>query len=177
MRWSIGPPLPNRRDEMKILKFNISADGTTLNVTPNAENSNISQYEVVKVQVDLDSATLYPNETERCAVILNLLPPTTTVPSSVSDYTVKMHMIPDPSTRKRFYLYLNEALGRNMIVGTQNLVYYDFQIYRNATLLSQNISASNTIALYKTNLSTHYAQDDFSNLFAGLQALEDKLNG
>ena len=57
---------------MKILKFNISADGTTLNVTPNAENSNISQYEVVKVQVDLDSATLYPNETERCAVILNL---------------------------------------------------------------------------------------------------------
>ena len=64
-----------------------------------------------------------------------------------------------------------------MIVGTQNLVYYDFQIYRNATLLSQNISASNTIALYKTNLSTHYAQDDFSNLFAGLQALEDKLNG
>src|SRR5574344_1229087 len=156
-------------------KYSISADsssGVTLTVTPASTNTTVSQYEVIRLVVDLDAATLYPTTDTACTVLVHFKLPGTTVPTVLSDYDKTFHMIPDPTVPYRFYLYFNEVLGRNMRIGELNSIYYNFQVYRDKTLCSQAISPTSTIQLYKTNLDSHYQPDDFANLFVALHAIK-----
>ena len=151
------------------IDFSISADsatGTVLTVSKSGSDT-VSQYGIVTIRATLSQDTLPGN----CVVIMRLDPPSATAPTSLSDYSVLMHMVPDPTAAGRYYLYLNEAIGKRMTIGSLNSVYYNFQVYRGETLCSQAISQSDVIQLYRTNINTAWAPDDLGNAFAAIGRL------
>lgn len=162
---------------MKSLNFEISKSGTGLGVVAADANATISQYQVARIVVTLNQADFYPNKGDWNCVLVHLEPMGSSAPTQVSDYSITMHLLPDPLVKGRFTLFLNEALGNELVVGSLNHVYYNFELYYDNTLISQPVSGNSQIGLYKTNVSQHYAQDDLGNAFAALDALEDRLNG
>ena len=165
---------------MKILKFNIAANSSTgkvLTVSQPVTNSVVSQYDIVKIVAYLDVATLYPSSDTACTVIMRMLAGSASQPTSISDYDISLlsHMIPDPTEKGVFYFYLNQTLGNKMTVGDLNRIYYNFQVYRNSDLCSQQVGSDN-FGIYKTNISLHYQPDDFTNLFVAVNTLEVKIN-
>jgi hypothetical protein len=164
---------------MKDIEFYIKANsstGTILTVTQPDTNLNISQYDISKVVVQLDEATLYPSGVSGCSIIMRMLSGASSAPTSLSGYddSLLCHLIPDPSGKGKFYFFPGEAIGHSMSFGSLNRIYFNFQIYRGSTLCSQAIG-SDSFSLYRTNLSGHYQPDDLSKLYAGLNLIQEKI--
>jgi hypothetical protein len=159
---------------MKTLTFSIDSSGSSLVVTPSASNEPVSQYEITKVVVKLGSS-LDPSASYHYSVIMRLETPTASSPADLTGYSILMHLTPDTTSFGQFTLYLNEAIKTNLSIGDHNLVYYNFQIYRNGQLFSQPVSSSSYIEYYKTPTNVKFSSDDMSRLLVSIDDLEEKI--
>jgi hypothetical protein len=159
---------------VKEIKFNLAKSGTNaLTVTKTAVN--VSQYEQVKIVVQLDPA-FYDKADNRNVVSLNLEPPSSVFsPASRSDYSIKVHLIPDPSAVGLFYVWLGGLLKDKIQPGNAQGVYYNFAVTQNeGTEYDQPIALTDVIEIYKTNTQYSYSPDDFENLFVSLNDIKTK---